>query len=87
MKRLLYDIITEGIISYDIIYDNRYDIKFLFHMIYEIGTGTAETPRGKFRKLCCIASLKGLRLVHFFRGPLKELANVISGSPQAAARR
>jgi hypothetical protein len=48
------------------------------------------SPRGKIRKLCCIASLKGLRLVHFFRGPLKELANAISGptgSPQAAARR
>ncbi len=41
--------------------------------------------RGKVRKLCVIAGLKGLRLVHFFRGPLKESANAISGSPQAAA--
>ncbi len=43
------------------------------------------SPRGKVRNLCCIASLKGLRLVHFFRGPLKELANAISGSPQGCA--
>ncbi len=28
---------------------------------------TVTAPRGKFRKLCVIASLKGLRLVHFFR--------------------
>ena len=31
-------------------------------------------------KICPIASLKGLRLVHIFRGPLKELTNTISGS-------
>jgi len=41
----------------------------------------------KFENVLTLALLKGLRLVHFFRGPLKELANAISGSPQAAARR
>jgi hypothetical protein len=37
----------------------------------------ASTLHGKVRKPCCIAGLKALRLVHFFRGSLKELTNAI----------
>ncbi len=43
-------------------------------------------PCGVVRKQCCIAGLTALGPVHFFRGPLKELANAISGSPQPAAK-
>jgi hypothetical protein len=49
--------------------------------------GTYRYTAWKFENVKTLALLKGLRLVHFFRGPLKELANAISGSPQAAARR
>ena len=43
----------------------------------------------KFENVLTLALLKSLRLVHFFRGPLKELANAISVSPhwQATASR
>ncbi len=41
----------------------------------------------KIENVLTLALLKGLRLVHFFRGPLKELAKAISGSAQAAAAR
>ena len=50
-----------------------------FHVLLIVCTCTYYTA-WKIEKLCCIASLKGLRLVHFFRGPLKELANAISAN-------
>ncbi len=39
------------------------------------------TLRGNSENVITLALLKGLRLVHFFRGPLKELANAIRRRP------
>jgi hypothetical protein len=65
----------------------QYQIKKMYVLVCaEYYVTYLYTPRGKVRKLCCIASLKGLRLVHFFRGPLKEMANAISGSLEAPAK-
>jgi hypothetical protein len=44
------------------------------------------SPRRKAKQYCVIAGLKALRLVHVFRGPLKELTNAISGLLQAQAK-
>jgi hypothetical protein len=45
---------------------------------------TGQPTAWKIENVLTLALLKGLLLVHFFRGPLKELAKAISGKKMMA---